>query len=60
MNIKLQKKVNLLAKVDELINDKSMPPKKYLDRNPEKSLTEEQIEMLSFVLKPGSALKIFS
>jgi len=33
--------------MDEAINDKSMPPKKYLDKNPEKILTEEQIEVFS-------------
>jgi len=44
---KTSKKVQLLNKMDEAINDKIMPPKKYLDKNPEKVLTDEQIELFS-------------
>lgn len=44
---KTSKKIQLLSKMDEEINDKSMPPKKYLDKNPEKILTQEQIEVFS-------------
>jgi len=44
---KTAKKVNLLNKIDEVITEKSMPPKKFLDKNPEKILTEEQIKLFS-------------
>jgi hypothetical protein len=44
---KTSKQINLLTKIGEVISEKSMPPKKYLDKNPEKSLTEEQIKMFS-------------
>jgi hypothetical protein len=44
---KTAKKVQLLSKMDEVISDKSMPPKKYLDQNPGKSLTQDQIDLLS-------------
>jgi hypothetical protein len=44
---KTAKKVNLLNNIDEVITEKSMPPKKYLDKNPEKILTEEQIKLFS-------------
>jgi hypothetical protein len=44
---KTSKKVQLLSKMDELINEKSMPPKKYLNQNPEKILTQDQIDLFS-------------
>lgn len=44
---KTSKKVQLLSKMDEEINEKSMPPKKYLNQNPEKNLTQDQIDLFS-------------
>jgi molybdopterin-biosynthesis enzyme MoeA-like protein len=44
---KTARKVNLLSKMDEAIQDKSMPPRKYIDKNPDRVLTEEQIELFS-------------
>ncbi|MFC2080775.1 heme-binding domain-containing protein [Bacteroidota bacterium] len=38
---KSTKKVGILNKIQEVIGEGKMPPKKYLDRNPEKSLSEE-------------------
>ena len=44
---KTSKKVHLLGKMDEAINEKSMPPQKYLKQNPEKILTQDQIDLFS-------------
>jgi hypothetical protein len=49
------KKANLLSKIDELVSEKSMPPKKYLESNPCKALNDDQIKMVSKWAKDESA-----
>jgi molybdopterin-biosynthesis enzyme MoeA-like protein len=44
---KTSKKANLLNNMDEKVTEKSMPPQKYLDKFPDKVLTEDQIKLLS-------------
>jgi mono/diheme cytochrome c family protein len=41
------KKAQLLIKIDKEVSEKNMPPKKYLERNPGKALTDEQVELIS-------------
>jgi len=44
---KTSKKVQLLNKIDEVIKKENMPPEKYLNRNPEKRLSEEQVGIIT-------------
>jgi hypothetical protein len=44
---KTSKKIQLLSKMDEEIKEKTMPPKKYSDQNPDKILTQDQIDLFS-------------
>jgi len=44
---KTSKKVNLLNKIYEEVSGRNMPPSKYLDKFPDKVLTEDQIKLLS-------------
>ncbi len=41
------KKAQLLNKIDGEVSEMNMPPKKFLELNPEKALTKDQIKLLS-------------
>jgi len=42
-----EKKSQLLIKIDEEVSEKNMPPKKYLEGNPGKVLTDKQVELVT-------------
>ena len=44
---KTAKKVQLLNKMHEVISEEQMPPGRYLNNNPEKKLSEEQVSVIS-------------
>jgi hypothetical protein len=48
------KKAQLLIKINEVVSEKSMPPKKYLEANSGKVLTDDQIKLLSTWAKEES------
>jgi hypothetical protein len=48
------KKAQLLRKIDEEVSEKNMPPKKYLEANAVKVLTDDQIKLLSTWAKEES------
>jgi len=41
------KKISLLGDISKVLEDEKMPPKKYLEHNPDSQLSEEQIKLLS-------------
>ena len=41
------KKIGFLEKINEVVTEEKMPPKKYLKKHPEKELSEAQKEMIS-------------
>ena len=43
---RVTKKIGILGKMGEVIEEGKMPPKKYLENNPDKKLTEEQQKLL--------------
>lgn len=49
------KKAQLLVKIGEEVSERNMPPKKFLDRNTEKALTDGQVKLLSSWAKEESA-----
>ena len=49
------KKAQLLIKIDEEVSGKNMPPKKYLEENPCRTLSDEQIKLISKWTKEESA-----
>ncbi len=49
------KKSPLLIEIDETVSEKSMPPKKYLEDNPCRTLSDEQIKLISKWTKEESA-----
>lgn len=44
---KTAKKVQLLNKMHEVLTEEKMPPEKYLNSNPEKKLSKEQLETMT-------------
>ncbi len=45
-NYRVTKKIGILGKMGEVIEEGKMPPNKYLENNPDKKLTEEQQKLL--------------
>jgi hypothetical protein len=43
---RLTKKVGLLGKIGEMVEEGKMPPKKYLEHKPDRKLTEDQKNLL--------------
>jgi len=43
---RVTKKIGILGKMGEVIEEGKMPPKKYLENNPDKKLTEDQQKLL--------------
>jgi hypothetical protein len=43
---RLTKKVGLLGKIGEIVEEGKMPPKKYLEHKPDRKLTEDQKKQL--------------
>ncbi len=44
---KLSKKINKLGNISETVKGKDMPPKKYLEKNPDATLTDEEIGLIT-------------
>ena len=44
---KLTKKISKLTEIGEKVKEKDMPPKKYLEKNPDAVLSDEEITLLS-------------
>lgn len=42
---RVTKKIGILGKMGEVVEEGKMPPKKYLENNPDKMLTEEQLKL---------------
>jgi mono/diheme cytochrome c family protein len=49
------KKAQLLIKIDQEVSEKGMPPKKYLEDNPCRALSDEQIKLVSKWAKEEAA-----
>jgi hypothetical protein len=45
-NYKLIKKIELLGDIDKMLEEGKMPPEKYLEHNPDKQLSEEQVKLI--------------
>ena len=43
---KLIKKIELLGNIGKVLEDEKMPPEKFLDRNPDARLSEDQANLL--------------
>lgn len=43
---RVTKKIGILGKMGEVLEEGKMPPKKYLENNPDKKLSEEQQKLL--------------
>jgi len=43
---RVTKKIGILGKMGEVIEEGKMPPKKFLEKNPDKKLTEDQTKLL--------------
>jgi hypothetical protein len=41
------KKITTLKEIAEVLEKGEMPPKKFLEKNPDKKLTEEQVKILT-------------
>jgi Haem-binding domain len=52
---KVTRKAQLLEKIDEVLSEKNMPPKKYLESNKDKALTDDQVKLLTKWAKEESA-----
>ena len=44
---KSAKKIQLLNKIQEVLTEEEMPPEKYLNSNPEKELSKDQLETIT-------------
>jgi len=43
---KLTKKISLLTNINEVVKEGNMPPGKYLEKNPDRALTEDQVKLI--------------
>lgn len=43
---RVTKKIGILGKIGEVVEEGKMPPEKFLDKNPDKKLTEEHQKLL--------------
>jgi mono/diheme cytochrome c family protein len=43
---KLTKKISLLNKIGKVVDEGNMPPGKYLENNPDRALSEEQVKLI--------------
>ena len=46
IDYKVTKKISLLSDIDEVLKEGAMPPGKFLERNPDKALTDEQVKLI--------------
>lgn len=44
---RVTKRIGFLEKINEVVTEEKMPPKKYLKKHPEKKLTEAQMKLIT-------------